>query len=69
MGIFASAVMFSALCQILLVTCEVSGGSKAVCIHGSVNCLVAIVTVQGCHLPSMIDEEDDEDADPDRKSE
>ena len=28
-----------------------SEGSKTVCIHGSVNCLVAIVTVQGCHLP------------------
>ena len=51
MWIFASAVMSSALCQNLLVTCEVSGGGKAVCIHGSVYCLVAIVTVQGCHLP------------------
>ena len=39
MGIFASAVMFSALCQNLLVTCEVSESSKTVCIHGSVDCL------------------------------
>ena len=39
------------MCQNLLVTCEVSGGSKTVCIHGSVYCLVAKVTVQGCHLP------------------
>ena len=51
MGIFPSAVMSSALCENLLVTCEVSGGSISVCIHGSVYCLVAIVTVQGCHLP------------------
>ena len=50
MVFFASAVMSSALCQNFLVTCEVSGGSKTVCIHGTVYCLVAIVTVQGCHL-------------------
>ena len=51
LGIFASAVMSSALCQNLLVTCEVSGDGKTVCIHGSVHCLVVIVTVQRCHLP------------------
>ena len=38
-------------CNNLLVTREVSGGGKTVCIHGSVYCLVVIVTVQGCHLP------------------
>ena len=42
MGFFALAVMISALC----LTCEVSGGGKAVCIHGSVDC----VAVQVCHL-------------------
>ena len=51
LGIFASAVMSSALCQNLLVACEVSGGGKTVCFHGSVYCLVVIVTVLGCHLP------------------
>ena len=51
LGIFASAVMSSALCQNLLVTCEVSGGGKTVCIHGSVYCLVVIMAVQRCHLP------------------
>ena len=38
-------------CNNLLVTREVSGGGKTVCIHGSAYCLVVIVTVQGCHLP------------------
>ena len=42
MGIFALAGMISALC----LTCEVSGGGKAVCIHGPVDCVV----VQVCHL-------------------
>ena len=42
MGFVALAVMISALC----LTCEVSGGGKAGCTHGSVNCLA----VQGCHL-------------------
>ena len=39
---FALTVMISALC----LTCEVSGGGKAACIHGSVDC----VAVQVCHL-------------------
>ena len=42
MGIFALAGMISAMC----LTCEVSGGGKAVCIHGPVDS----VAVQVCHL-------------------
>ena len=48
LGIFAFAAMSSALCQNLLVTCEVTGDGKTVCIQGSAHCLVFIVTVPRC---------------------
>ena len=48
LGIFASAAMSGALCQNLLVTCEVTGDGKTECIQGSALCLVVIVTVPRC---------------------